>query len=111
MEEALSRYENEPSSVSWLCYEMLHTDPHASLKSIIRFLELDENCIDINKAIKNNSFEARKKAGSEMEWVFATRKGKVGSGSKELLDNTQVVIDKKANTLYKRAYSLCLKNL
>ncbi len=106
VEIALQYHDKNPGKMLWLCYELLHKDPQTCLKSMIRFLNLTEEKIDLKKAVQNHTFEARQKAATKKEINFATRKGKIGDSKSELQQETQKLIQQKALHTYKKAYEL-----
>lgn len=108
IQAAIQYHEANPEKMIWVCYELLHNDPHASLTSIARFLNLGN--VDINKAIRNHTFKARKKVATQEEAVFATCKGKIGSGKQELQRETRQFLQKQAQSLYDKAYSLSMSS-
>ena len=112
--QAINRYEKNPQNVVWVCYEQLHENPIPTLKHLIKFLDLNENAINLEKTVENHSFKNRLsvflKAGKQSERAFSTRKGKVGSSSEELRQETQKIIYDRTHTLYDRVLYLCLRS-
>jgi len=104
VEMAIKYHEKNPKRMLWVCYELLHQNPHSSLHSIVQFLNLCN--VNIDKAVQNHTFHARKKVATQKEFVFATCQGTIGSGKQELQKKTQQFIEETAHPLYEKAYFL-----
>lgn len=112
LEKALSLHsiKENHKNICWVCYEKLHEYPQAALKSVIRFLELDESQIEIDKAIENHTKENQIKVFKKKNQADLNRnirKGRVGTSIREISPETLRMIESKTQALYKEAYALC----
>jgi hypothetical protein len=114
LEKALLQYQKDPGKVCLLCYEKLRDIPICWI-SVVRFLGLGEEQIDIDRALENQSLENRinilKQTDQKSELAFNVGSADINSTNRtELSDSVRNVIKANTQSLYDQMSALSCTN-